>query len=643
MSMSQPDGDAQDFHTPTAATPARASGLERWPVTVRLLAASLVALVAIAAVSLVSLRVIARQRAALADLALLSRTQRVLQDADMMHDTVRGDVFAVLLDHGRSFAPQETLDAQLREDIDGYRRLMAEAQALPIPSELREAITRVQPALSAYLEEAANAPRLEMEDPVGVATALAAFQRRFDTLADTNEQLTNLFSQRVVAADREAAAAAAAGLRAIALACACAVLVVAVAGRMVSRSVARALARVRDAARAIAGGDLSVRSEAPVQDDVGAVAVAVNQMADTLQTMIGRLQADQEQDAFSRQLSEVLDMADTEAETYDVVARGMAAVSHDMSMELLVADSSKAHLERATIHPGLGAPGCTVESPYGCMAVRRGNPITFETSDALNACARLRDRECGAVSAVCVPLSFMGRALGVLHATGRAWETPAPRIVSQLTTLGILAGSRIGTVRAFERTQVQASTDMLTGLLNRRSVESKVRRLGQGKPFAVLLADLDHFKRLNDTHGHEAGDQALKMFADVLRRSVRDGDLVGRWGGEEFVIVLDGRDALFGTEVVERIRTNLSSTCRVKGTATVTASFGISDSTMAGSFDQLVRIADDALYQSKEDGRDRGTIGDPMRVKKAVPRRNAEHLAAMNLDDLREAEPQPTA
>ncbi|MFN7915673.1 MAG: diguanylate cyclase [Vicinamibacterales bacterium] len=636
--MSDSTADVQEFAgSPIAVAPARLP-LDRWSIGIKLLAGSMLALVAIGAVSVVSLRVIARQRTALAHLTTLSRTQRILQDADMMHDTVRADVLALLLDNARSFAPRGSLDQRLRRDIEGYRLLITQAQAIPIPDDLRQAIADIQPELAVYLNDAGAAMRLEPTDGDGVSAALAAFQASFEALAEANERLTNVFAERVLAANAEADAAASAGLRAIALACALAVLVVAVAGRLVSRSVATALARVRDAAGAIARGDLSVRSAVPVQDDVGAVATAVNQMADTLQTMIGRLQQDQVQDAFSRQLSEVLDMADTEGDTYAVVARGMEAVSRDMAMELLVADSSRAHLERATVHPGLGAPGCTVESPYGCMAVRRGNPISFETSDALNACSRLRDRECGAVSAVCVPLSFMGRALGVLHATGRAWEPPSAQIVSQLTTLGILAGSRIGTVRAFERTQVQASTDVLTGLLNRRSVESRVRKLAPGRPYAVLLADLDHFKRLNDTHGHEAGDQALKVFADVLRRSLREGDIIGRWGGEEFLVVLDGRDALFGFEVVDRIRGNLSAACQIKGIPTVTASFGIADSTMATTFDQQVRIADDALYQSKEAGRDRGTIGDALRVAKSVPRRDAEHLASMNLAALQESE-----
>ena len=151
----------------------------------------------------------------------------------------------------------------------------------------------------------------------------------------------------------------------------------------------------------------------------------------------------------------------------------------------------------------------------------------------------------------------------------------------------------------------------------------------------MVLADLDHFKRLTDTLGHDAGDRALKVFADVMKRSLREREHAARWGGEEFVVVLEGRDARAGVELVERIRTALDAACRsAKGTPTITASFGIADTTMGHAFEQIIRIADDALYQSKESGRDRGTVGDPRRVQAAVPRREAEHTASIALDQM---------
>jgi diguanylate cyclase (GGDEF)-like protein len=621
---------------PSATSASHVGWLDRWPVTVRLFGATLIALAAIASVGVVSIGLIANEHAVGDQLMLLSRAELMVQETANKRDAVRTGVFALLLDTGTNGAAETRLTHALEE----HRRTVVDGLSMaanaPNAPNLQKALADNQPALTAYLNTASNIARLSREDRAAAIDALPDFQKTYENLVAANEQVSRLLAERGVEANRRAAYAGRVRLWIMGVTCFTAFVLVGAASRVVSASVSRALNRVRAAAHAIADGDLSIRSEAPVNDDVGAVAGAVNQMADTLQTMISRLQTEQEQDAFSRQLSEVLDMADTEADTYAVVARGMSAISADMPMELLVADSSRAHLERATSHPSKGAPNCTVESPYGCMAVRRGNPIVFENSDALNACARLRDRDGGCISAVCVPLSFMGRALGVLHATGEAGRPAAAAVVGQLKTLGILAGSRIGTVRAFERTQVQASTDVLTGLLNRRSLESRVRRLPAGKPYAVVVADVDHFKRLNDTHGHDAGDRVLKAFAEVLRRSVRDGDHAARWGGEEFTIVLEGRDALAAFDVVERIRMNLAAACQIKGVPGITASFGISDTTMATGFDQLVRIADDALYQSKEAGRDRGTIGDPLRVGGQVPRRDAdaEHFAAIEVENL---------
>jgi len=609
----------------------RVGWLDRWPVMLRMFVATLIALVAIGGVGLVSVVMISGERTVAGQLTLFTRAQRMLQDGAIRRDAVRADVLALLVD-----PTDDVARVRVAQALDEHRRTMVDGVATVPTGEFKQALTANQPVATAFVDGATNIARLAHADRDAAVNALPAFQRAYENLVAANEKVSRLLAARASEANARAAYASSVRLWIVGFACLTAFIIVAAVWRIVAVSVSRALHRVRAAAHAIADGDLSVRSDAPVNDDVGAVAGAVNRMADTLQTMIERLQTEQEQDAFSRQLSEALDMADTEAETFAVVARGMAAVSGDMAMELLVADSSRAHLERATAHPSNGAPNCTVESPYGCMAVRRGNPIVFENSDALNTCARLRDRDSGCLSAVCVPLSFMGRSLGVLHATGIAGEPPATKVVGQLKTLGILAGSRIGTVRAFERTQVQASTDLLTGLLNRRALESRVRRLGPANPYAVVVADIDHFKRLNDTHGHEAGDRALKVLADVLRRAARDGDHVARWGGEEFVIVLEGGNAAYGLQFAERVRTNLAAACEAKDIPAITTSFGISDTAMSGELDQLVRIADDALYRSKEDGRNRGTIGDPRRVGGQVPRRDAdvEHLAAIQLENL---------
>jgi diguanylate cyclase (GGDEF)-like protein len=253
-------------------------------------------------------------------------------------------------------------------------------------------------------------------------------------------------------------------------------------------------------------------------------------------------------------------------------------------------------------------------------------------ADALNACPKLIGRMGGAISAACVPVNFMGRALGVLHVTGAKGKPPNPEQIAQLTALGVHAGTRIGTLRAFERSQLQASTDSLTGLTNRRAAEEVLNNLmAVDSAFAFVMADLDFFKRLNDTQGHEAGDRALKLFADTAQGVVRDRDHVVRWGGEEFAMLLPGANAERAAEVVGRLRTALAQAHLVSGTPIFTSSFGISDSTMARDRETLVRLADEALYRSKQAGRDSSTIADPMLTGPSTVRRERDQGAVVDI------------
>lgn len=323
------------------------------------------------------------------------------------------------------------------------------------------------------------------------------------------------------------------------------------------------------------------------------------------------LTAQAHRDSFASQLAEALEMADEEEAVSEVVERAMVETAAATPMELLLSDSSRANLNRVAANPTQSAPGCPVKSPFSCVAVRRGSAVVFDSSEVLNACPHLRGRPEGACSAVCVPVSFMGRSLGVLHSTGPDRRPLGREQVTQLSTLAAQAGSRIGTVRAFEKTQLQASTDGLTGLVNRRTAEKELRAMiKQGSLFSVAIADLDKFKQLNDTHGHEAGDRALRLFAQVTQETLRDHDLIARWGGEEFVIVLPELDRVQAVEVLERVRTALAK-AHPGETARFTASFGVTDSNQAETLEALMHIADSGLYSAKQAGRDRCTIGEP--------------------------------
>jgi len=339
------------------------------------------------------------------------------------------------------------------------------------------------------------------------------------------------------------------------------------------------------------------------------VVLTARDMTDRV-SLEAELKAQTRRDGFAGQLSEALEMADEEDAVCSVVERAMQQVSEHTPMELLLSDSSRANMSRAAGSPTAEAPGCAVKSPFSCVAVRRGTAVVFESSDTLNACPQLRGRATGACSAVCVPVSFMGRSLGVLHTTGRDGEPLASEQIARLKTLAAQAGARIGTVRAFERTQLQASTDGLTGLTNRRSAETRMREmLAGGHLFALALADLDKFKQLNDTHGHEAGDRALRHFAQTTQDILRENDLVARWGGEEFVIVLPELDRVQAVNVLERVRLGLVR--NNDGDSPVfTASFGVADSNQTENLEQLVNIADTGLYEAKQQGRDRVVVGE---------------------------------
>jgi diguanylate cyclase (GGDEF)-like protein len=157
----------------------------------------------------------------------------------------------------------------------------------------------------------------------------------------------------------------------------------------------------------------------------------------------------------------------------------------------------------------------------------------------------------------------------------------------------------------------QARTDGLTGFLNRRTTENELRALAaSGAPFALAMIDLDKFKVLNDTYGHEAGDRALRIFAEAARATVRAGDLIGRWGGEEFVVALPGCGLTQLLEGLARLRGTLGEAVARAGVPVFTASFGATDSTAAASVEDLLRLADAALLEAKAQGRDRVVVAE---------------------------------
>jgi len=170
-----------------------------------------------------------------------------------------------------------------------------------------------------------------------------------------------------------------------------------------------------------------------------------------------------------------------------------------------------------------------------------------------------------------------------------------------------------------QQLKAAAQTDAKTGLLNaiawqREAAAAITAADRRGQPLAVLLADVDHFKRVNDTHGHLVGDEVLRALAAELTRNVRESDLVGRFGGEEFVVLLPRATAQEACRIAERLRRGVSAVQVLagEGAVGVTISIGVAELGQHGrDLFELLAAADLALYRAKHTGRDRVCLYEP--------------------------------
>jgi diguanylate cyclase (GGDEF)-like protein len=202
-----------------------------------------------------------------------------------------------------------------------------------------------------------------------------------------------------------------------------------------------------------------------------------------------------------------------------------------------------------------------------------------------------------------------------LASAATASATPNRTIVLALVAIGILAavGAVLGTFAAIRSRRNRhyaqlALCDDLTGVANRRRLDRDlaIEASNGDTPVAVIMVDVDHFKRINDEHGHDAGDQVLREVADVLRREVRSGDVVYRYGGEEFCVLLAQTNTTEAGQVAERIRFSVSRMALAVDEP-LTVSIGVALGKGAHVAQTMLR-ADEALFKSKDGGRDRVTL-----------------------------------
>jgi diguanylate cyclase (GGDEF)-like protein len=306
---------------------------------------------------------------------------------------------------------------------------------------------------------------------------------------------------------------------------------------------------------------------------------------------------------------EAIQASDSQAEAHRLLKTHLERTIPGSTITVLNRNNSADRLEASTpLVEGSPLAEALVDArPRSCMAVRLSRSFSQgEAGDEVLSCEL-----CGASASdtTCQPLLVGGEVIGaalVEHPPSLS-EDDHGRIADSVTQ----ASPALANLRNLAIAETRAATDALTGLPNRRAVDDTLlRMLAQAgrsfDPLSVILLDLDHFKAINDTYGHDRGDEVLAAFGTRLRDALRAGDFAGRNGGEEFVIFLPDTDRTGAVRLAEKLRTQMRDVT-VRGVEdTITASFGIAcfpDDAVDGA--TLMRSADRALYTAKSRGRDR--------------------------------------
>ena len=252
-----------------------------------------------------------------------------------------------------------------------------------------------------------------------------------------------------------------------------------------------------------------------------------------------------------------------------------------------------------------------------CWALRTGHSHFVPAADATARCPHAENVR---NSYACIPIVAQGETLGLLHFQATdAHPQLTDSDISLKNTFAGQIGLSIANIRLREALRNQSILDPLTGLFNRRyleeTLEREVRRaVRSNQPLGIMMLDLDHFKTFNDTYGHEAGDVVLRQAAAFLKRCVRAEDIVCRFGGEEFVIILPSADLRVAYARAERSRCkfhDLTVLHNGKSLGLVTLSIGIAALPDHGhSSRALLDAADSALYRAKKEGRDRVLVAE---------------------------------
>lgn len=344
--------------------------------------------------------------------------------------------------------------------------------------------------------------------------------------------------------------------------------------------------------------------------------------AEVLNKLVAELQLRTRQMSLLSEMGDLLDVCGTTQEACSVVAQSIQKLLPEVVSGTLYLFRSSRNLVEEAIQWGDAGFSEALFAPDACWSLRRSQPHWNQLAGGID-CAHLKEPATG--KCLCVPMVGHGDMLGVLHlefAKGamilaepgsESLEVIAQRLAT--TVAGQIALS-LASLRLRETLRDQSIRDPLTGLFNRRFMEESLERemqraVRKNHPVSVLFVDLDHFKRFNDTFGHDAGDFVLRSVAELFRRLFRVDDVICRYGGEEFGIILPEsslENAVIRANALREAAKKMDMRYKNRSLGTVTLSVGVATFPEHGeNSEDLLKTADQSLYKSKAAGRDRVT------------------------------------